>query len=424
MPARVIYIVRSWPRLSQTFVLNEVLALERRGLELAVFSLVRADEDLVQPQVADVRAPVHYLEDQLGQSGLRRIRVHLTSFAAAPWRYAAVLLFCLRHPGLAAGYGDCSVLRCFSHAVRVMVEVASLRAAGSAPVHVHAHFAHDPTLVGMLVARLTGLPFSFTAHARDLVQIPARSLAVRAAEATALVTCCAANAEYIDAALPAARRPPVLVIHHGVELGRFLTTQRTTAAPVPTLLAVGRLVEKKGYGDLLHALSAVRTAGAVFSCQIYGDGPLQRELGELRDSLGLTGQVELMGARSNDEILAALRTADVFVLTPRVTEGGDRDGIPNALVEAMACSLPVVTTTAGGITELVQHEVNGLSCEPGDVAAIADSVIRLLAAPGVRGRLGEAARRTVECDYDVDVAAGRLERVLRSSVSPVMKETR
>jgi len=125
-----------------------------------------------------------------------------------------------------------------------------------------------------------------------------------------------------------------------------LLTAGAVVASVPRLLSVGRLVEKKGYVDLLHALDLVRTNGTAFHCRIYGDGPLGEELTRLRDSLGLQDQVQLMGARRNDEILEALRESDLFVLTPRVTAGGDRDGIPNVLVEAMACGLPVVTTTA------------------------------------------------------------------------------
>ena len=424
MSERVIYIVRSWPRLSQTFIVNEVLALERRGLELAVFSLVRSNEVLVQPQVAEVRASVHYLEDRLRRPWVSRTRLQLAGLLAAPLRYALVLWFCLRHPGLAAGYGDSSTLRCFFHAVRIASSVEDMRAAGAEPVHVHAHFAHDPALVGMLVARLTGLPFSFTAHARDLVQIPAKSLAVRAADATALVTCCAANADYIDSAVPAVDRPPVLVIHHGVELGRFVPTPRDPAVKVPNLLSVGRLVEKKGYVDLLHALGTVKARGVDFRCRIYGDGPLQQELTELRDSLGLQGQVELMGARSNEQILAALRVADAFVLAPKVVEGGDRDGIPNVLVEAMACGLPVAATSAGGITELVQHDVNGLVSEPGDVEAMAESITGLLTDPGRRARLGEAARQTVERGFDIDVAAHRLEGVLRPRDTSVLEVSR
>ena len=164
----VVYIVRSWPRLSQTFIVNEVLALERRGVQLDIVSLVRSGETVVQPQVADVRAPITYLDEPV-----RRVRAHLSAFAAAPGRYLSALLLCLRRPGLAAGYGDCSALECLTHAVRVAAGINALRGADR-PTHVHAHFAHDPALVGMLVAMLTGLPFSFTGHARDLYQIPAQ----------------------------------------------------------------------------------------------------------------------------------------------------------------------------------------------------------------------------------------------------------
>ena len=221
MSERVVYIVRSWPRLSQTFIVNEVLALERRGLDLAIFSLVRSQEYLVQSQVAQVRAPVQYLEGDLAQSWVRRARIHLAACAGDPSRYLRVLLFCVSRPGLAAGYGECSTLGCFALAVMMAARLGSMRAAGEEPVRVHAHFAHDPALVGMLVSRLTGLPFSFTAHARDLVQIPAGSLAARAAAATTVVTCCQQNADYLHDTVPDGRRPAVRVVHHGVDLDAF-----------------------------------------------------------------------------------------------------------------------------------------------------------------------------------------------------------
>jgi len=177
-------------------------------------------------------------------------------------------------------------------------------------------------------------------------------------------------------------------------------------------MSVGRLVEKKGFADLLHALARLQDAGADFSCRIFGDGPLRAELTELRDTLGLRERVELVGARSSEQVRSALGDADVFVLTPRVTADGDRDGIPNVLVEAMACGLPGVTTSAGGVTELVRHDVNGLVARPGDVAGIADSVDLLLRDPALRRRLGPAGRTTVERDYDVDQAACALEEIL------------
>jgi glycosyltransferase involved in cell wall biosynthesis len=403
MSARVIYIVRSWPRLSQTFIVNEVLALERRGVQLDVVSMVRSGETIVQPQVADVKAPIMYLDEP--EQG--RLRAHASAFAAAPGRYLSTLLLCLRRPGLAAGYGDSSAVECLTHATRISARINDLRGP-ERPTHVHAHFAHDPALVGMFVAMLTGLPFSFTGHARDLYQIPARSLAARAARATTLVTCCEANVTFIRETIPGASRIPVEVIHHGVELDRFSPRDRGQDHGVPVLVSVGRLVEKKAFDDLLHALAKLDEP---FTCQIYGDGPLHDELVRLRDELGLADRVEFMGARDTDEIVEALAEADAFVLTPTTTEDGDRDGIPNVLVEAMACGLPVVTTTAGGITELVRHDVNGLLCDPEDIAAIARSIGAVIGDAELRTRLGAAGRRTVEAEYDVKVAAARLETI-------------
>ncbi len=397
---RVVYVVRSWPRLSQTFIVNEVLALERRGVQLDVISMVRSGETVVQPQVADVQAPVTYL-DEPGRRG----RAHWSVLAAGPGRYLSALALVLRRPGLAAGYGDCTALECFDQAVRVADRIRSTGA-----THVHAHFAHDPALVGMLAASMAGVPFSFTGHARDLYQIPASSLAARAARATTLVTCCEANVSFIRDTVPGGDRIPVEVIHHGVDLDRFTPTPRDGDG-VPQLISVGRLVEKKGFDDLFRALVAVT---APFVLRIYGDGPLWDELTRLRDELGLDGRVELMGSRDSDEIVAALAAADAFVLTPTQTEDGDRDGIPNVLVEAMACALPVVTTTAGGITELVEHDVNGLLCDPEDVDAITAAVGTVVADPALRRRLGAAGRHTAEAGYDVNSAAARLETIYSS----------
>ncbi len=416
----VIYLVRSWPRLSQTFIVNEVLALERRGIDLVVFSLVRSGESVIQPQVAEVRSAVHFLEDR--ESLRRRVGEHLAVFSAGPVRYAKTALFAIRRRDLAAGYATATTWVCFRYAVRVAAAVIRLRKAGQGPAHLHAHFAHDPALVALLVRRLTRLPYSFTAHARDLVQIPPSSLAARAAEATALVTCCEVNADYIASTVPSSL-PAVRVIRHGVELDRFEPALRSPTAelapenPDLRIVTIGRLVEKKGFPDLLRALGRLKASGRRITCQVYGDGPLSGPLTELRDELGLGETVHFAGERSREAIISALHEADVFVLTPTVTEDGDRDGIPNVLVEAMACGLPVVSTSAGGIGELVAHGVNGFLTAPGDVADIETQISRLADSPALRQQMGAAARRTVESGYDVNAAAEQLHEIFWSAPS-------
>ena len=411
MPGPVIYLVRSWPRLSQTFIVNEVLALERRGVGLVLFSLVRSGELVIQPQVSQVQTAVRYLEDRL--SLRQRIGAHVAVLSAGPLRYARTALFAWRRRDLATGYATATTWACFQYAVQVAAAIVRLRRQGTAPAHLHAHFAHDPALVALLVKRLTRLPYSFTAHARDLVQIPPSSLAARAAEATALVTCCEANAEYIASTVPTSV-PAVRVIHHGVELDLFKPQPRPTLSPEARLVTVGRLVEKKGFPDLLQALGRLKASGRRITCQVYGDGPLLKQLTALRDSLGLEHDVHFAGERSREAIIQALHSSEVFVLTPTVTEDGDRDGIPNVLVEAMACGLPVVSTSAGGIPELVTHGVNGFLTAPGDVAGIESQIASLLDSPDLREQMGIAARRTVESSYDVNVAAEQLEKIFLS----------
>lgn len=412
MPGPVIYLVRSWPRLSQTFIVNEILALERRGVDLVVFSLVRSGETVVQPQVGEVRTPVHYLQDR--RPLRRRIGDHLAVVTSAPLRYARTALFAARRRDLASGYATATTWECFAAAVQVAAEVVRLRKAGRGPSHVHAHFAHDPALVALLVRRMVRLPYSFTAHARDLVQIPASSLAARAAEATALITCCDVNADYIASTVPA-EAGDVRVIHHGVELDRFSPRPESADGAEVRLVTVGRLVEKKGFPDLLEALGRLRSSGRRITCTFYGDGPLRDSLQEQRDALGLADAVRFAGEGDRETIIAALHDADVFVLTPTVTSDGDRDGIPNVLVEAMACGLPVVSTTAGGIAELITSGVDGFLTTPGDVADIAQQIATLLDSRELRRRMGAAARRTVESDFDVNRAAEQLHAIFVSS---------
>ena len=225
-----------------------------------MFSLVRSGEVVVQPQVADVRAPVRYLDDL--ERGAAAVRRQLSSFASAPVRSVRALLDCLLHPRLAAGYGECSALRASRHAMTVAAVVREMRAHGDDPVRVHAHFAHDPALVGMLVARLTGLPFSFTAHARDLFEIPPQSLAARAREATGRGDVLRGQRRLHRVGGPrgpAGRRCGV--IHHGVDLRRFAPAVHPHPRTPPLVVSVGRLVEKKGFSDLLRALERVKRRG-------------------------------------------------------------------------------------------------------------------------------------------------------------------
>jgi len=235
--------------------------------------------------------------------------------------------------------------------------------------------------------------------------------AARAREASAIVTCCQANAAHLRAVLPEPARSRVHLVHHGVDLDRFTAARRLRRSEVPLVLSVSRLVEKKGFPDLIRACAKLKSAGCHFRCAIHGDGPLRDELMRLRDRLGLARDVSFAGARSQRELVSEFQRADVFALTPHITDDGDRDGVPNVVAEAMACAVPVVSTSVGGVPDLVRHGENGLLAAPHDVDAIAGHLEALLADEPRRRLLGRAARRTVEEAFDMRASARQLARL-------------
>lgn len=410
--ATVAYLVRSFPRLSQTFVLNEILALERLGVDLRIFGMTAAAEGIVQESVADVAAPTRYLQRE--RSPRRVLEDHARVVMSHPLGYLSAWLYVLTRKELDEGYVTCSRYSCFAQAVRMAAMLLCTRGEADGVDHVHGHFAHDPTLIALLLKKMIGVSFSFTAHARDIYQTTPIMLRERIGEASAVVTCCRANLDYLEAV---ARREDVSklkLIHHGVDLMTFRPPSRasfpmpSSRSPAPLILSAGRLVEKKGFGDLIRACRLLSDLGVDFRCVIYGDGPLRETLERAIEELGLNGRVAVAGACTQAELAEVLRSGDVFALTPYVADDGDRDGIPNSMLEAMACELPVVGTVVGGMPEVVAHGHNGFLSRPHDARSIASHLARLLADEPLRRRMGARARVTVAEGFDGARAARQL----------------
>ncbi len=411
----VAYLIRSFPRLSQTFILTEILTLEAQGAEIRILALVNPHERLVQPGLQQLRAPVTYLDSALTSSTWRRALLHLRLAVKRPRRYLRALRCVLRERREhESGYSNYSAFQCLSLA---MAAAPLLRASGDSGTrigHLHAHFAHDPTFIASLVHLLTGISYSFTAHARDLYQIGHRPLVRRSARATHVITCCRANRDFLLSALPESLKPRVRLIYHGVDSQFFRPRDSPTVnGETPTVVTVGRLVAKKGLADLVRACGIVGR-GLDFKCLIFGEGPQRAELLSLIEAEGLRGRVQLMGSLTQRELIAAYQGADVFALTPFVTKDGDRDGIPNVLMEAMACGLPVLTTDAGGIAELVTHGSNGFLLPPRDVHAMATGLRTLLEDVELRARLGGEARKTVTRRFDSKICVSELGSIFRA----------
>lgn len=410
---RVGYVVRSWPRLSQTFIVQEIRALEQRGVEVEVYSLSRSDETLVQREVAALRAPVVHLDPPATPvqwlTGARRV-------VALAMAHPVVVGRVLLGRRWERGYHAASRLVCLSQAAQLAARVRAGRRSGRRLHHLHAHFAHDPAGVASIVSATTGVPFSFTAHARDIFQLDRSLLAERVAGAAATVTICDANLSHIRSLARPQDDGRIHLVHNGLDLHEFPEAEHRDADGPLRIVTIARLVEKKGLDDLVAACAGLRRAGVDFTCRIFGDGPLQSSLSSTISRHQLDGVVTLEGSRTRAELVEVLASSDVFALLPFVTADGDRDGIPTVLVEAMACGLPVVSTAVAGIPDLVRHDHNGLLLQPRDVAGATSALVRLASNPSERQRLGRAARRTVETDFDAASSAAQIEAIFRGRV--------
>ena len=271
--------------------------------------------------------------------------------------------------------------------------------------HLHGHFCHGATTVTWFVSRLTGLPFSFTAHAKDIYQRklnPRDLLSRKLAAAAFAVTCTAANKKHLDGL--AAAPDQIHCIYHGLDLESFIPSPRSAVGDEPLILGVGRMTRKKGFPTLIDALAHLQKSGRRFRCRLIGeDGDDADEIRRKIETTGLKDRIQLIGAMPQDQLRAAYQDADLFVLPCLVVEDGDRDGIPNVLAEAMAMELPVVSTTVSGIPEIVRDGENGLLAPPSDPIRLAEAIAGLLDDPMLARRLGVAARQTIADIFDSEI---------------------
>jgi glycosyltransferase involved in cell wall biosynthesis len=413
----IAYVLKGYPRLSEIFVASEIQRMEACGLHVRLLVIKPGDEAVHHPVVDHIRARPEYLPPagSVSATTLRRwLRTNLPAFLPSLRRT------CRRRPlGVvrAALTASAQALRArpnFWSWPRKVYAKEFLQAVAVADRvlerpdvhHMHAHFCHGATTVTWLASLITGVPFSFTAHAKDIYcesLNPAGLLARKIRAARLVVTCTAANRTHLAAM---AGGTPVHCVYHGLnaDFSRLIdeVSPRLGARTGSSLriLAVGRLVAKKGLDVLVDACAILARRGVPLRLDIVGED------GEQADALaaqiarhGLSGTVTIRGPMTQDALLEEYRNATVFCLPCRIAADGDRDGIPNVLMEAMACGLPVVTTPVSGIPELLRHGVNGLFVPPEDAAATADALERLYADAAYAAQLGAAAQTDVRSRF-------------------------
>lgn len=402
---RVAYLVSRFPKLTETFVLYEMIALEELGVEVALYPLLRARQQVSHPEAArwTRRARFHpFLSIQI-------LRAQLHFLRRDPRRYGALLQEVLGRTWGSANF-FLGALAYFPKAVRIAYEMER-----EGMTHVHAHFCSHPALVAFIIHGLTGIPYSFTAHGSDL-HVERRMLDAKIERSAFAVTISAYNMRLMVDECGEAARDKIRVVHCGVDVDVFTPRTIMRRDGPFRILCVASLEEVKGHCHLIDACALLRARGINFVCDLVGDGPQRRKLERQIARLRLGEVVRMSGGRPRPEILQLLGEADAVVLASQLTKDGKREGIPVALMEAMAAGLPVVASAISGIPELVEDERTGYLVPPRDPLALADALQRLAADPEQRRVMGEAGRRKVVREFDLRRNAGELMALFFGSV--------
>lgn len=394
---RVGYVVKRYPRYSETFIVNEILAHEKAGLKLDIFALRPCTDTHFQPAISRVKASVTYLADKGKMNDL------WTALHAA----ARVIPDC---PSKIISLQDVDV----STVYQGIQLATAIRQRGIQ--HLHAHFGTSAAAVARVAAYLAGITYSFTAHAKDIFHesVCEDDLRTKLRDAASTITVSDYNLAYLgDVFGEDADR--VVRIYNGIELDRFPYASPENRAP--RIVAVGRLVEKKGFADLVDACAMLADRGVAFKCQIIGEGDCEAALKQQIAALGLNHCVELAGPRPQSEIVDLLQNAAVFAAPCVIGEDGNRDGLPTVLLESMALGTPCISTDVTGIPEILHHEETGLLVGQKDSKALANAIERLINDAALRVKLAEAARALIASQFDIHLNTEKIRSHFRKPVS-------
>jgi glycosyltransferase involved in cell wall biosynthesis len=403
-------VLKGWPRLSETFIAQELAALEARGHVLALWSLRRPTDGKRHPLHDAVRAPVAYLPEYLHDEPARVLRGlwrawRLPGFVAALRLWRADL----------ARDRTRNRIRRFGQAAVLAAELPPGTPA------LYAHFLHTPASVARYAAAMRGIPWAVSAHAKDIWTSPdweKREKLSGPGAAAFATTCTAFGAAHLRALADSPAR--VELAYHGLDLSRFpappdARPPRDGRGEAVQVLSVGRLVEKKGYDRLLDAL-ALLPAGLAWRFTHIGGGPLRAALAAQAARLGLADRVTWRGAAAQPEVIAAMRAADIFVLPSRIAADGDRDGLPNVLMEAASQRLPILATPVAAIPEFIVDGVHG-TLSSDDPPALAAALAALIADPARRMREAAAAHARLVSEFGIEAGIARLDARLRALVA-------
>ena len=414
MKPAIVVVLKGYPRLSETFIAQELLELERAGYDLHLVSLRHPTDKKRHPINDEIRAPVTYLPEYLHDEPMR--------VAKAWWKarrlpgYDKAVRHWLKDLSRDATRNR---IRRFGQALVMAAEFP----AGAR--WIYSHFIHTPSSVARYASDMTGIAWSASAHAKDIWTSPDWELSEKLAAADWTVTCTAGGARHLKELSADASR--VTLVYHGIDLARFPKPRRelsprdgTNPADPVRVLSVGRAVAKKGLDTLADAL-ALLPSDLAWHWTHVGGGELADDLKAQVERLGLAGRATILGSRAQSEVLEAYRSSDLFVLPCRIADDGDRDGLPNVLVEAQSQGLPCISTPISGIPELVDDGRTGILVPPDDPTALAAAIGDAIRSPDLRARIGDAAMERVHAHFDHRGTIGQL--IARFEASGLVGET-
>ena len=401
--ATVGFVLKGYPRLSETFIAQEILALEQRGLEIQIISLRHPTDTHRHPIHDEIRAQVNYLPEYLHDEPTRVARAYLAARHLPGYSQAAKLW----RRDLTRDFTRSRVRR-FGQACVLAAELPGKIQ------QLHAHFLHTPASVTRYASILLGLPWSCSAHAKDIYTSPDWELREKLADCQWLVTCTASNAEHLSRLAPS--KNIVSLVYHGLDFERFAPPDTRVHHPdgssplhPVTILSVGRAVEKKGYDGLLQALAQLPD-NLHWRFIHIGGGELIKKLITLSRTLGIESNIDWRGSQPQDRVLCAYREAQVFVLNSRVANNGDRDGLPNVLMEAQSQQLACVATHVSAIPELIIDGDTGILVPPANPQSLCKALTRVIEDPILRQSLGNAGEQRVRRLFSLECGISDLSK--------------
>jgi len=395
---KIAYVLSTFPCISETFILREIVALEKAGIRVIIFAL-KSSSPGESDEAASLMQDAIYRPSPLSPD---LIRDELFFLRRRPLLYLLLLFRTIRR-NLLAPVMLLKSLRNFpvaAHFARVAEKMGA--------DHIHGHFAFVPADIAATMAALLDKRFSVSAHAWDIYTQGKRRLRNRLSHASFITACTKRARDYLAGLLPEAR---ISAVHHGLALDRFTSSPSSE----PVVLAVGRLVEKKGYVPLVEACAILAGRDIEFSCVIAGEGPHRRLLERMIAKHGLDSRVRLAGKVCGEALMNLYRTASVFALPSVVAPSGDVDGLPNAILEAMAMETPVVSTDASSANEAIVDGENGFIVPAGNPEMLADRIETLLKDGTLRQKLGSNGRKTVSKHFDIDTNIKQLIQLFSES---------